>query len=35
MGNISYQNKLKKKLKKIHGGDKWLPQLIESDLKGK
>jgi predicted NACHT family NTPase len=33
MGNLSYQKSLKKRLKVIHGGDKWLPQLIESDLK--
>jgi predicted RNA-binding protein len=33
MGNISYEKKLKKRLKVIHDRDKWLPQLIESDLK--
>jgi predicted RNA-binding protein len=33
MGNISYEKKLKKRLKVIHDRDKWLPELIESDLK--
>ena len=35
MGNITFEKKLKKRLKVIQDRDKWLPELIESDLKSK